>query len=373
MIVELLIINGVIMKRFIFGISIGLYSVIGMLFANKRVCDFNMLLQHPERKIAPIVVVGGGPAGLSAALYAANDRVHTVLFTGPQIGGQLASAGEVENMPNVTKQWGHKIIENLEQQAHHAGAIIVYDSVTVIEPECDYYRIITESGTVVYAYAVIVATGGHARTLGVPGEQKYWSVGVSTCALCDRAFFEGKEVAVIGGGDAAVEEAMQLAPYAKNVTIFVRGAQMRAAPRNQEKLKDYSNIFLCYSMRVIEVLGDGTKMTGLQLEDTKTGEKQEVKMDGMFLAIGHDANNDLVANLIELDAEGYIILPDRTQQTTRAGIFAAGDNADKRYRQAIVAEGHGSMAAMDAMKYLREVGFTERISKLFEAQYYKGN
>lgn len=332
---------------------------------------FDTLLQHKHYKVAPLVVVGGGPAGLAAALYAANDRVHTVLFTGPQIGGQLASAGEVENMPSVPKKWGLKIIEELEQQAQHAGAHIVYDSVTGIEPEHNYYRIITEGGITIYAYAVIIATGGRARTLGLSSEQKYWSAGVSTCALCDRAFFEQKDVAVIGGGDAAVEEAMQLAPYAKTVTIFVRGASMRAAPRNRDKLHEYSNIRIQYSTRVIEVLGDTRIMTGLRLENTQTGEQQEVPMDGMFLAIGHAPNTALVEKLVALDDEGYIVMPDRTQRTTQAGIFAAGDNADKRYRQAIVAEGHGSMAAIDAMKYLREIGFTERIAKLFEAQYYR--
>jgi len=332
--------------------------------------DFDALL-NKNYQIAPIVVIGGGPAGLAAALYAANDRVHTVLFTGPQIGGQLASAGEVENMPSVPKKWGLKIIEELEQQAKQAGAHIVYDSVTAVMSEENYYRITTESGAIIYAYAVIIATGGHARTLGLSSEQTYWSNGVSTCALCDRAFFEQKDVAVIGGGDAAVEEAMQLAPYAKTVTIFVRGASMRAAPRNKEKLKDYSNISVCYLRRVVEVLGDGIKMTGLLLENTKTGEQNSIAMDGMFLAIGHEPNNGLVKDLVALDQEGYIVMPDRTQRTTRAGIFAAGDNADKRYRQAIVAEGQGSMAAMDAMKYLRDIGFTERIAHLLAPHYYR--
>lgn len=332
---------------------------------------FTTLLQKQDLHIAPIVVVGGGPAGLSAALYAANDRVHTVLFTGPQIGGQLASAGEVENVPGVAKKWGLKIIEELEQQARDAGAHIVYDSVVSITPEQNYYRITTENGAIVYAYALIIATGGHARTLGLPSEQKYWSKGVSTCALCDRALFKEKQVAVIGGGDAAVEEAMQLAPYAQTVTIYVRAHSMRAAPRNQDKLKEYSNIRIQYSTRVIEVLGDNAHMTGLRLENTQTGVQNTVNMQGMFLAIGHDPNNQLVRDLVELDAEGYIVMPDRTQRTTRTGIFAAGDNADKRYRQAIVAEGHGSMAAMDAMKYLRDIGFTEKIAHMFEPYYFR--
>jgi thioredoxin reductase (NADPH) len=214
------------------------------------------------------------------------------------------------------------------------------------------------------ALSIIITTGATPRKLGIPGEERYWGLGVSTCALCDALFFKGKNVAVVGGGDSAVEEAMQLSPHAASVTIYVRKERMRAGSTMQQKLSGFSNIkAIEYKHIVTQVLGDDEGVTALEVQNLETNEKKVVPYDGLFLAIGHTPNAELFAGQLALTDSGHILINERTHETSVPGVFAAGDVEDALYRQAIVAAGNGCKAAISAVHFLREAGVTEATLK----------
>jgi thioredoxin reductase (NADPH) len=250
---------------------------------------------------------------------------------------------------------GADLIQNARKQAEGAGARIVEATVEKVDLSAWPFAVNLDDGTTMHALTLIIATGSRPILLGIPGEKKYWANGVSACARCDALFYKGKNVVVIGGGDVAIEEATELARFAKKVTIIHRRGQLRAAGRMQTRLKSYPQINLMYDTTVKEILGDQKKVTGISI--VHAGKQETMPIDGVFLAIGHKPNIELFKNILETDDDGCLVLPGGNQQTSVPGVFAAGDVAN-HYRQAIVAAGRGAEAAIDAIEFLESVGFT---------------
>jgi thioredoxin reductase (NADPH) len=327
-----------------------------------------------KKNIVPVAVIGSGPAGLSAALYTARASLYTVVFQGKTPGGQLTGTTYVENWPGTPKLLGSQLIDINRKQAEKFGAIMVNDTIESVDFSSWPYALKTEDGQQLYALAVIIATGANPRLLNdtkpVRGEKEYWGYGVTTCAVCDAPFYKDKKVVVIGGGDSAAEEAMLLSSYAKEVTMLVRGAFMRAAPAMRDRLKTNKKIKILYNTEVGEILGDGKTVNGIELINNKENTRTKLPIDGVFLAIGHKPNTEIFKNYISTDDQGYIILKDRSQATSLSGVFAAGDVTDKVYRQAGVAAGDGIKAALDAYNFLLEQGFTDTVARQIEKSYY---
>jgi thioredoxin reductase (NADPH) len=317
----------------------------------------------------PLVIIGSGPAGLSAAFYGARQKLKTLVIEGSKPGGLLTETSYVENMPGFKAILGKELMAQLKDRAVDVGAEFIDDVVESIDFSQWPYVITTEDGKNIHAFAIIISTGATPKKLGIPGEDEYWGKGVATCAICDAPFYKGKEVVVIGGGDSSIEESMQLAPYAKKVTILVRKSSMRAAPSMQDLLKGFSNIEVQYNLEPKRVLGNDEQVTAIELLNNKTNETYQMAIDGVFLAIGHIPNTALVGKSLRVDANGYIMLRERSQETSMPGVFAAGDVEDHRYRQAGVAAGSGIKAALDAAGFLSEIGFNEKIAaRLQETQ-----
>ncbi len=327
-----------------------------------------------KKNIIPIAIIGSGPAGLNAALYGARAGLYTVVFEGKAPGGQLVGTTFVENWPGIQKMLGAKLVEQNKAQAAAFGALMVPDTITEVDFSQWPYVLKTDDGQEILALSVILATGSNPRRLSetdaVPGESEYWGYGVTSCAICDAPFYKGKSVVVVGGGDSAVEEATLLTAYADKVTILVRGSQMRAAAAVQARLKDYPKITVLYNTKITEILGDSKVVTGVRLYDNKEKRSYDFKTDGVFLAIGHMPNTALFKKWVAVDGDGYITLIDRSQKTNLPGVFAAGDVADPRYRQAGVAAGDGIKAALEAIEFLQEHGFTGAFAQKLEKNYY---
>jgi thioredoxin reductase (NADPH) len=351
-------------------ISAVLGFYVGRIWKKKLVKDIAIsqeVLAHTDR-IIPVAVIGSGPAGLSAALYASRFNLYTIVFEGKRPGGQLMGTTDVENWPGMGRELGPKIIEKLKRQAESFGAICVPASVEKIEVRKWPYKLSLDDGTEAYALSIILAMGASPVELGVPGERENWGNGVTSCAVCDAPFFRDKEVVVVGGGDAAAEEALQLAAHAKKITVLVRGDKMRASFAMQQRLKAYDKITLRYQTQVRQILGDGTKVTGVTL--VSQGKEEEQKIDGVFLAIGHTPNTQLVREWLACDAQGYVMVVPQRQKTSQPGVFAAGDVADHFYRQAGIASGDGIKAAIDAADFLRHHGLDEKSLSVYEEQFF---
>lgn len=350
------------------GALIALGGCFGVRSAVPVTFDVNMVAATTN--IMPIVVIGSGPAGLMAALYGARGGKDTFVFEGNKPGGLLMDTTEVENWPGEIKITGQQIMEKLRAQAMHHGVRIIDDAVERIDTTQWPYKIYTENGHTIHALTIIIATGASPRRLYVPGEERYWGFGVTSCAVCDAPFFRGQNVVVVGGGDSAIEEAIQLASFASKITILVRKGSMRAAASMQDRLKAYDKISIVYNVEVIEVMGNDTKVTGVKLKNHATGATELMPTDGVFLAIGHDPNTSFLKGVVATDAAGYIQVKDRTQATTVAGIFAAGDVEDFRYRQAGSAAGSGINAGLDAVRFLDDHGYTPTMAAQLQSQLY---
>lgn len=324
-----------------------------------------------KKHLVPIAIIGSGCAGYSAGVYGARSDMFTLIITGDEPGGQLAGTTQVDNWPGLLHELGPDIIDKVKYQAEHFGAQVLTDQVTDIDFSSWPYAITTANGNIMNALTIIIATGASPRLLDIPGESEYWGKGVTTCAICDAPFHKDKDVIVIGGGDSAAEEALQLAPYARTVTIMVRKDYMRASAAMQDRVKEVPNISIRYNMEVKEILGDNKEVTGVVLYNNQTKERVEKPVSGVFLAIGHIPNTDIVKNSLALDDLGYIVLKDRTQKTALPGVFAAGDVEDSKYRQAGVAAGSGIKAALDASDFLREIGFNDVVAQEYEPHYFE--
>lgn len=304
---------------------------------------------------AKVVIIGSGPAGYTAAIYAARAMLEPILIQGIQPGGQLTITTDVENYPGFADViQGPWLMEQMEKQAVHVGTRIVTDLVTKLETTQRPFRLTCDSGAVYLADTVILATGAQARWLGLPSEAKFQGGGVSACATCDGFFYRGKEVIVVGGGNTAVEEALYLTNHASQVTIVHRRDHFRAERILQERLFKHPKIKVIWDSAVDEICGteNPNKVTHVRLKNVRTGALKEVKADGIFIAIGHAPATELVKDQVKLKPSGYVEVAPNSTATSVPGLFAAGDVADETYRQAVTAAGLGCMAALEAERFL---------------------
>ncbi|MDA9467569.1 thioredoxin-disulfide reductase [Bradyrhizobium sp. CCBAU 53415] len=304
---------------------------------------------------AKVVIIGSGPAGYTAAIYAARAMLEPILIQGIQPGGQLTITTDVENYPGFADViQGPWLMEQMEKQAVHVGTRIVTDLVTRLETAQRPFRLTCDSGDVYLADTVILATGAQARWLGLPSEAKFQGGGVSACATCDGFFYRGKEVIVVGGGNTAVEEALYLTNHASQVTIVHRRDHFRAERILQERLFKHPKIKVIWDSAVDEIRGteNPNKVTHVRLKNVKTGALTDVKADGVFIAIGHAPATELVKDQVKLKPSGYVEVAPNSTATSVPGLFAAGDVADETYRQAVTAAGLGCMAALEAERFL---------------------
>ena len=301
------------------------------------------------------LIIGSGPAGYTAAIYASRANLNPVVYEGIQPGGQLTTTTEIDNFPGYPQGiTGTEMMEDLKKQAERFGTQVRYGVVSKVDFSKRPFTVEIDSDKKVEADTVIIATGATAKYLGLPSEEKFRGQGVSACATCDGFFYRKKDVAVVGGGDTACEEATYLASLCNKVYLIVRRDVLRASKAMQERVLNTPNIEVLWNTNTKEILGDDFGVTGAALVNSKTGEESSIKIHGFFLAIGHHPNSEVFKEYIETNSEGYIITEGKSQKTNVPGVFAAGDVQDPTYRQAIAAAGSGCRAAMDAEKFLQE-------------------
>jgi thioredoxin reductase (NADPH) len=304
-----------------------------------------------------VAIIGSGPAGWTAALYASRAELQPVVFEGPQPGGQLTITTEVENYPGFKEGvQGPEMMEIFREQAKRFGTEVVLDTVTDLDVAARPFRLVLETGAAVTADAVIVSSGASAKLLGLQSEAKYMGRGVSACATCDGFFYKGKEVAVVGGGDTAMEEATFLTKFASKVTIVHRREEFRASKIMIERARMNPKIAWKLNATVEDIHGDDKTITGITLRDTVTGGTSSFPTQGLFVAIGHEPNTRIFQGKLEMNAQGYIKVKHPSTATSVEGVFAAGDVADPTYRQAVSAAGEGCKAAIDAERWLAAKG-----------------
>ena len=304
------------------------------------------------------LIIGSGPAGYTAAIYAARADLKPVLYTGMEPGGQLTTTTEVDNFPGYPKGIdGPQMMVELQQQAERFGTEVRIGHVNKVEfaqQKGGIHKVYIEGGDVLEAQTVIISTGASAKYLGIPSEQRLRGGGVSACAVCDGFFYKGQEVAIVGGGDTAAEEATYLANICTKVTMLVRKGSMRASKAMQHRVTNTPNIDLRYYSEIDEVLGEQV-VEGIRILNNQTGEKEEIPVTGLFIAIGHEPNTAIFKGQLDMDEAGYLITKGKSTKTNLPGVFASGDVQDKEYRQAVTAAGTGCMAALDAERYLQSM------------------
>jgi thioredoxin reductase (NADPH) len=302
------------------------------------------------------LIIGSGPAGYTAAIYASRANLAPVLYTGKEPGGQLTITNDVENYPGYPEGvMGPQMMEDFKNQALRFGTDIRYELISKVDFSGHPHKIWSETGHEIEADSVIIATGASAKWLGIPSEQKLMNKGVSACAVCDGFFFRGQEVAIVGGGDTAAEEATYLAKMCKKVHLLVRKGEMRASKIMQERVLKTENLIVHWHTETAEILGEDS-VTGVRIRNLQSGEESELPVTGFFVAIGHKPNTDIFEGWLDMDENKYLkAVPGRTF-TKVEGVFVSGDAADHIYRQAVTAAGSGCMAALDAERYLAEKG-----------------
>lgn len=306
--------------------------------------------------ILKCVIIGSGPAGYTAAIYAARAGLDPVLYTGPEPGGQLMITTDVENYPGYPDGiMGPQMMDDFRKQAERFGTTIHYELISKVDFSGPVHKIWTESGQEVQAHSVIVSTGASAKWLGLENETRLRSKGVSACAVCDGFFFRGQEVAIVGGGDTAAEEATYLAKLCSKVHMLVRRDELRASKIMQERVLNTPNLEVHWNTETLDVLGE-EQVTGIKIKNRVSGDVSEIPVTGFFVAIGHQPNTAPFANWLDMDENGYLITTPGRSFTNRPGVFASGDAQDHIYRQAVTAAGSGCMAALDAERYLAENG-----------------
>ncbi len=301
-----------------------------------------------------IIILGDGVAGQTAAIYAARADLKPLIITGYQSGGQLTETTEVENFPGFPEGIdGTELVERMRKQAARFGAEYKFDRAIKIEGEELNYKVHLEGGEIIETKTIIIATGASAKKLGLEAEKEYFGRGISACATCDAAFTRDKTVIVVGGGDVAMEEASFLTKFAKKVYLVHRRDSFRASRIMQKRVLENEKITILWNKIIVDIKGDGTKVTKAILKDTQTGEEKELETDFVFYAIGHKPNTDFLKDFIELDEQGYI-KTNRMLETNKPGIWAAGDVQDKIWRQAVTAAGTGAATAINVERYLEE-------------------
>jgi thioredoxin reductase (NADPH) len=302
------------------------------------------------------LIIGSGPAGYTAAIYAARADMHPVMYQGLQPGGQLTITTEVENYPGYPEGTkGPEMMEDFQKQAERFGTDVRYGMVTEVDFNGGKHMVTIDGNKKVTADAIIISTGASAKWLGIPSEQKYNGFGVSACAVCDGFFYKGQEVAIVGAGDTAAEEASYLSKLCKKVTMIVRRDEMRASKAMQHRVMNLPNIEILWNTETVEILGNEA-VTGVKVINNQTNEESIIPITGFFVAIGHKPNTDIFKGQLDMDEVGYLKVQPGSTKTNIPGVFASGDAADKVYRQAVTAAGTGCMAALDAERYLAAAG-----------------
>ncbi|MBB3910235.1 thioredoxin-disulfide reductase [Sphingomonas desiccabilis] len=315
-----------------------------------------------------MLILGSGPAGLSAAIYGARAGLNPIVVQGIQPGGQLTTTTDVENYPGFAEViQGPWLMEQMQAQAEHVGTRMMYDTIVEVDVSQRPFRLIGDGGDVYEGDVLVIATGAQARWLGLESEESLKGKGVSACATCDGFFYRGKKVAVIGGGNTAVEEALYLTNHSPDVTIIHRRDSFRAEKILQERLFAHDAVNVLWNKKVERFIdgGGNAGLVGIELKDTVTGELSQIDVDGGFVAIGHHPATELFRGHVELDEDGYIVVEKGSTRTNVPGVFACGDVTDKVYRQAVTAAGTGCMAALDAERFLAEADF-EKIAEAAE-------
>ncbi|KAA1244253.1 thioredoxin-disulfide reductase [Aquimarina sp. RZ0] len=311
------------------------------------------------------LIIGSGPAGYTAAIYAARADLKPIMYTGMEPGGQLTTTTEVDNFPGYPEGIdGPTMMVQLQQQAERFGTEVRIGMVTSVDFSKEaggIHKITVDNTTQIEAETVIISTGATAKYLGLPSEQKLRGGGVSACAVCDGFFYKGQDVAIVGAGDTAAEEATYLANICSSVTMLVRKDYMKASKAMQHRVNNTPNLTVKYNTEVDEVLGDQV-VEGLRMVNNQTGEKEDISITGLFIAIGHKPNTDIFKGQIDMDDTGYLITEGKSTKTNIPGVFASGDVQDKEYRQAVTAAGTGCMAALDAERYLATIETSEEVS-----------
>jgi len=318
-----------------------------------------------EQHHSNILIMGSGPAGLTAAVYTARASLQPMLVHGIQPGGQMTITTDVENYPGFADViQGPWLMEQMTEQAEKVGTTMVHDLIAEVDFTQRPFRAVGDSGDIYTADAVIVSTGAQARWLGLESEQTFQGFGVSACATCDGFFFREKEVCVVGGGNTAVEEALYLTNHASKVTLIHRRDELRAEKILQERLFRHPKVEILWDSVLDEVLGSQMppSVAGVRVRNVKTGDEREIALDGVFIAIGHTPNTEIFKGVLEMDGEGYLITQPDSTATNIPGVFAAGDVQDKIYRQAVTAAGTGCMAALEAEKFLAALESEERVA-----------
>ena len=304
------------------------------------------------------IIIGSGPAGYTAAIYAARADLNPVIYTGLEPGGQLTTTTEVDNFPGYPQGVdGPTMMNELKEQAERFGTKVEIDFISKVDFSKDkggMHKLYTQNGDEIKSKTVIISTGASAKYLGLPSEQRLIGGGVSACAVCDGFFYKNQDVAIVGGGDTAIEEATYLAKICNNVTMLVRKDHFRASKAMQNRLSNYDNIKVLFNHEVVEVMGENV-VDGLKIKSNLTNDVSELKITGLFIAIGHSPNTDIFKGIVDMDDSGYILTDKTSTKTNIPGVFAAGDVQDKDYRQAVTAAGTGCMAALDAERYLQEI------------------
>lgn len=301
-----------------------------------------------------LVIVGSGPAGLTAGIYASRAKIKTLIIDGPQPGGQLMTTTKVENWPSQISVDGPELMINMRMHAEKCGAQFLSETITSVDFKQRPFTLTTDQNKKITAQSVIIATGASSKLLGCKGEKEYWAKGVSTCSTCDAPFFQGKEVVIVGGGDTAMTEAEHLTHFASKVTVVHILDALTGKDPIKDKVLAHSKVSFIYSSTVTEINGDGNRVTEVVVRNQQTQAISTLKADGVFIAIGFNPNTGVFKGQVDLDQYGYIRMTNTTH-TSVEGVFAAGDCEDFRYRQAITSAGVGCMAALDAQKYLSRV------------------
>lgn len=302
-----------------------------------------------------VIIIGSGPAGLTAATYAGRAFLKPIIIEGPNPGGQLMGTTAVENWPGEKSIMGPQLMMNMKNHAQHFGAQFISGSVSSVDFKQHPFTITTGKETL-KTNSVIIAAGASPNKLKCPGEEEYWGKGVTTCAVCDGAFYPEKEVVIVGGGDTAMEDASFMTKYTDKITIVHILDKLTASPSMQKRVLDNPKIKIIYSSTITNIAGDGSHVTQVEITNQETKEKQTLKTDVVFLAIGQKPNTQLFEGQLKMDKMGYLELKDKTKSSVE-GVFIAGDIADYHYKQAIVSAGSGCMAALDAQRYLELKGF----------------
>jgi thioredoxin reductase (NADPH) len=304
------------------------------------------------------IIIGSGPAGYTAAIYAARADLKPIIYTGLEPGGQLTTTTDVDNFPGYPKGIdGPTMMNELKEQAERFGTEVKIDFISKVDfskEKGGIHKLYTQNGDEIKSKTVIISTGASAKYLGLESEQRLIGGGVSACAVCDGFFYKNQDVAIVGGGDTAIEEATYLAKICSNVTMLVRKDHFRASKAMQNRLANFDNINVLFNHEIDEVIGENV-VEGIKIKNNLNNEVSEIKITGLFIAIGHSPNTDIFKGSVEMDDSGYILTNKISTKTNIPGVFAAGDVQDKDYRQAITAAGTGCMAALDAERYLQEV------------------